>query len=148
MKRKKKETVSKPINVLNIFLVLVILSIIAGFLIMFLNDIYSFDGGESLDIDRYEMKISIKDMKSEDLISLGNGDRLVINDANIVLGTLVDVVSNDEENTTVLYLNVVGTYTSDSGFKLNGKTNMALGDLVELEGINKVAEIISIHAIK
>jgi len=144
----KTKAVKKPINVLNIFLVLAVLSVIVGFLIMFLNDIYSFDGRETLDIDKFEMKLSIKNIVNDEISALNEGDRLVVKDANTVLGTLTEIETDEERDVTVLYLNVVGTHTSDKGFKLNGKTNMALGDLIELEGINKAAEIISIHAMK
>ena len=146
MNKNKKTKVLKPTNVLNIFLTLAIISVVVGYLILFLNDIYSFDDSESLGINKYE--ISIENLSGEEAAIYTEGTRLVIRDSNTVLGTLKDVYYDEENGIATFYLSTVGTYTSDTGFKLNGKFNMAMGDFIELEAITQSAKILSIKANK
>ena len=147
MKKNNKIRTIKPVNVLNIFLILAAVSVVVGFLMVFLNDIYSFDGSESLSVKEFEMEIRIENISEDEISMIEEGKRLVIKNVNTVLGVLTDADRN-EDNVMVLYLNVFGTHTSDTGFKLNGKTVLEIGDVIELEGIGKTAEIISICAIK
>ena len=147
MKKNNKMKKIKSVNVLNIFLVLAAISVVIGFLMVFLNDIYSFDGSESLSIKGFEMEIRIENINEDETSIFEDGKRLVIKNTNTVLGVLSEVERN-EDNVMMLYLNVVGTYTTDTGFKLNGKSVLKIGDTIELEGVKKSAEIISIYAVK
>ena len=62
MKKNNKIRTIKPVNVLNIFLILAAVSVVVGFLMVFLNDIYSFDGSESLSVKEFEMEIRIENI--------------------------------------------------------------------------------------
>ena len=144
MKKKTKRKLIRPTNVLNVFLALVILSTVVGYLIMFLNDNYSFDGNESLSVNEYEMVVSISDVSKDQMSFYVEGERLVIRDENTVLGTVISASHDEENNIITVKLNVIGTYTSKAGFKLNGKKNLASGDIVKLNDMNHIAKIISI----
>ena len=148
MKKKTKGKIIRPTNVLNVFIILFVLMTVVGYVILFLNDNYSFDGKESLDIKNYEMKISIEDIGKDEIQYYQEGERLVIKDENTVIGTIVDSGYDQEKDTYVVSLSVIGTYTSKTGFMLNGNKNLATGDIIILESTNRTVKVLSIDAIK
>jgi hypothetical protein len=85
-KQRKKIKIFKPTNVLTVFLMLAILSVIVGYLFMFLNDNYGFDNNEPLKIEDYEIEISVINAEETNLQQFSMGTEFNLTGKNTYFG--------------------------------------------------------------
>ncbi len=151
-KQHRKIKIFKPTNVLTVFLMLAILSVIVGYLFMFLNDNYGFDNNEPLKIEDYEIEISVKNSEILNLQQFSIGTEFNLTGKNTYFGSISSHATyEDDTHNLNLKLKVVGTYTEKDGFKLNGNLPLSSGEIlnahsgsseytVEIKSIEKIVE--------
>ena len=142
MKNKSKKKVIKPANPLNVFLVLIAVSIIAGVVLIILNQHYSFDGKERSVIEDYDIQVVVDNVKIDDYNKFIVGDEFVISNENTVLG----VVSKqpfyaDKVTGFFVIFTVRGSYDAENGFLLNGDKYIAPGMKFMIHGNNSTHQV-------
>lgn len=150
-KQRKKIKIFKPTNVLTVFLMLAILSVIVGYLFMFLNDNYGFDNNEPLKIEDYEIEISVINAEETNLQQFSMGTEFNLTGKNTYFGFVSSHATYEEYSHSLnLKLNVVGTYTEKEGFKLNGNLPLSSGEILAIHNgsLEYTVEIKSIEKIK
>ena len=147
MKNKAKKKVIKPANPLNVFFVLVAISIVVGMVVIILNHHFSFDGKDRPGIEDYDVQVVIDNVKIDDYNKFNLGEEFVISNENTVLG----VVSKQPfyaENVIGFFVvfKVKGSYDAENGFMLNGDMYIAPGMRFMIHGNNSTHQM-EIHSI-
>jgi len=134
-------------NALSIFLVLMVICLLVGYVLLFLNDKYGFDGKEPLTMDKYEIVVSINDTTTSGVKYFNSYKEYSVSDANTFLGNLTETKSDEaKENLYSLKFDSIGTYSEENGFKLNGALLLSAGDVIKINNGHSefYAEVISI----
>ena len=151
MKKQSKIKALKNSNAITVFLVLMIICLLAGYVLIFLNDRYGFDGSEPLTMDKYEISICIDNDQISGLSYFKAYHEYCISSSNTFLGSVVKYEIDDEkENCYDLKLHSIGTYSNENGFKLNGAVLLSAGDVIKINnGYDEFyAEVLSIKKIE
>jgi hypothetical protein len=151
MKKQSKLKALKNANAITVFLVLLIICLLAGYVLIFLNDRYGFDGSEPLGMDKYEIEICINDADVLGLSYFKTYHEYCISTSNTFLGTVNKYERDAEkEDCYILKLYSIGTYSNENGFKLNGAVLLSAGDVVKINnGYDEFyAEVLSIKKIE
>ena len=150
-KRNKKIKIFKRVNVLTAFIVLAVLGVIVGYLFMFLNDNYGFDGGEPLKVEAYTVEINVKGSEAANLSQFSIGTEFNLTGKNTYFGSVCShAVYEEDTHNLILYLDTVGTYTEKDGFKLNGNLPLSSGEILKIHNgsLEYTVEIKSIEKTK
>lgn len=131
MKKKINKKVIRPTNALNAFLFLVILSVIVGIVILVLNSEYGFDGEEKSPLKKYKVEMEIINISENDIDEFSVGSQFYISNENMILGNIIDVSTAD--NKTIISFEVVGNYSKDNEFMLNGNIYLSLGKQLKIK---------------
>ena len=119
---------------------------------MFLNDNYGFDKNEPLKIEDYEIEVSVKNSDIVNMQQFSLGTKFNLTGKNTYLGSICSHAVYEEDTHNLNFkLKVVGTYTENEGFKLNGNLPLSSGEFltvhsgaleytVEIRSIEKVVQ--------
>jgi len=130
-KQHKKIKNFKPVNVLTVFLSLVVIGIVVGYLLMFLNDNYGFAGSDPIKVEDYTIEIIIEDYDNLNQFSIGT--KFNVTGKNTYFGSVASQsICEENSNDLCLYLNAVGTYSREEGFKLNGNLPISSGETLKI----------------
>ena len=130
-KQRKKFDSLRPKNALTAFVILMILSIVLGYVINFLNDTYGFDGGEQSVIDSYEMCVWVE-YDNDNPIVYDNETTFYLTGKNTEVGKIISYMPDNDVQSGGYYLvmEVRGSYSEHDGFKLNGLQPLSAGELI------------------
>ena len=145
-KKSEKFKAFRPTNALSVFLVLVILCIVVGYLLLFLNDNYGFDGSEPVAVGDYEIYVWI-DNENANISDFEKNTQFNLSRKNTVLGYVNTARRNGNGGLTVSF-SVKGTYTDKDGFMLNGAIPVAPGEFVNIQSGNDTVLTAEIKVIK
>ncbi|MBQ9744411.1 MAG: hypothetical protein IJW19_04715 [Clostridia bacterium] len=148
-KQRKKFDALRPKNALTAFILLMILSIVLGYTIVFLNDTYGFDGSEPSVIDSYEMCVWVE-YNNDTTIAYDNGTTFYLTGKNTEVGKITSYMPGGDVHSSGYYLimEVRGSYSEYDGFKLNGLQPLSAGELISIHSDYRHPFIAEISYIK
>ena len=154
MKKSQKKRVIKPVNPVNIFILLAVILVLAATVILVLNDQHGFDGKKKPVIADYEIKVIIKTDNIDDYgqySKFAMGKEFVISENDTVLGVVNSepVYAGNIDGFFIVF-KTSGSYDYENGFMLNGNMYLAPGMILNIYGEDSThkAEIYSIDLIR